>query len=154
MSGSPTPTIADFAGELVSESRWYELGVFLGLPTYELDTISREYSREGVMRCLIEMYKRMEERGTLPSWGKISAALRTMNNNRLAQYITSRCIQSSQQDSSIEEVSTPETVIRSIPGIGHGSPVGNTSIQGSSLLKKTLQIYIYNCHLQCFCVFS
>ena len=112
MSGSPTPTITEFAGELVRESKWYELGVFLGLPTYELDTISREYSREGVMRCLIEMYKRMEERGKLPSWEKISAALRTMNNNRLAQNITSRYIRSSQQDPSIE-VSTPETILRS-----------------------------------------
>ena len=134
MSGSPTPTIAEFADELASVSDWYDLGIFLGLPTYELDTISRYYSREDVMRCLIEMYKCMAKGGELPSWEEISAALRAMNNNRLAQNITSRYIQSSQQDPSIEEVSTPETVLRSIP-IGHGNPVGNTSISAQSEVK-------------------
>ena len=134
MSGSPTPTINEFAEVLVTESRWYTLGIFLGLQTYDLDTINFQYSGDGVMRCLIEMYKRMEERGKLPTWEKISATLKEMKNYYLAQNITSRYIQSSQQNSSIEEVSTPETVIRSIP-IGHGSPVGNTSISAQSEVK-------------------
>ena len=89
---SNTPPIDQFTEVLVLESRWYTLGMFLGVPTYVLDEISRNYTSEGVMRCLIELYKRIVDRGNEFSWDQVAKALRKMNNNRLANQIQSNFV--------------------------------------------------------------
>ena len=59
---SPIPTIDQFVQELDKESRWYDLGVFLGVPTSELDIIGQNYRLEGIQRCLIELFKCLHSR--------------------------------------------------------------------------------------------
>ena len=56
----PLPIIHQFAEELADEPRWYDLGVFFGVPTHELDTIGINYHLEGSMRCFIVMYKTLK----------------------------------------------------------------------------------------------
>ena len=83
----PSPTIDQFAEELVKEPRWYDLGIFLGVPTHVLDTIGLNYRQEGTMRCLIEMYKYIESRQKLRSWEDIAEALSRINNEYLSHHI-------------------------------------------------------------------
>ena len=87
------PDIALFTKELVKEPRWYTLGIFLGVPTYELDTINLYHSSEGIMRCYIEIHKQLHSTGKPLSWGKIVWCLSTMNNRYLAREIERRYIQ-------------------------------------------------------------
>ena len=87
------PDIALFTKELVKEPRWYTLGIFLGVPTYELDTINLNHSSEGIMRCYIEIHKQLHSTGKPLSWGKIAWCLSTMNNHYLACEIEKRYIQ-------------------------------------------------------------
>ena len=83
----PSPTIDQFAEELVKEPRWYDLGIFLGVPTHELDNIGLNYRQEGTMRCLIEMYKCLVSRQKLRSWEDIAEALSRINNEYLSHHI-------------------------------------------------------------------
>ena len=49
------PVTADlFAEELEKEPKWYDLGVFLGITTNELDSIQATYMFEGQRRCLLK----------------------------------------------------------------------------------------------------
>ena len=84
---SPIPTIDQFVQELDKESRWYDLGVFLGIPTSELDIIGQNYRLEGIQRCLIELLKCLQSRSKPVSWNDIIEALIKMHNNHLANQI-------------------------------------------------------------------
>ena len=89
---TPSPTITDFTEVLSEETDWYVFGTFMGVPTSELDSISRNHHTESVMRCLIEMYKCIESRGLPLSWEHIVESLRKMNNYSLADRIHSKYI--------------------------------------------------------------
>ena len=91
-SSSSQPTNAQFAEVLAKEPRWYDLGVFLGVCTNDLDTISSNYRLEGTIRCLIEVYKILESSDKIPSWERISQSLRKMSNHILANKIHSEFI--------------------------------------------------------------
>ena len=78
--------IHQFVEELDKVSRWYDLGVFLGVPTSELDIIGQMY-REGIQRCLIELFKCFQSRSKPVSWNDIAEALTKMHNNDLADYL-------------------------------------------------------------------
>ena len=92
---APPPTITEFASELSEETGWYIFGTFMGVPANELDNIGLNYRTEGIMRCLIEMYKCIESRGLPLSWEHIVESLRKMNNYSLADKIHSKYILSS-----------------------------------------------------------
>ena len=83
----PIPTSEQFVEELDRESRWYELGFFLGVPTSELDIVKQNYYLEGTQRCLIELFKYFQSRSEPVSWNDIADALRNMHNNYLADQI-------------------------------------------------------------------
>ena len=85
-------TVAQFVMALSNETEWYMLGVFMGDPTSELDTINRNYGSDGRMRCLAEMYKCIESMSLPLSWQLIAEALKNMNNHSLAQKIHSEYI--------------------------------------------------------------
>ena len=85
--GLSSPSVDQFAEELVKEPRWYEFGVFLGVPTHELDTIGLNYRQEGTVRCLIEMYKCLESKMMIKSWADIAEALSRLNNSNLSNYV-------------------------------------------------------------------
>ena len=89
-----TPSVEpdQFAKDLSKEPDWYSLGVFLGVPSHELNAIKHEYSRISVTRCLIEMYQCLERLGKAPSWDFIAIKLRAMDNHALAEHIDSTYI--------------------------------------------------------------
>ena len=86
---APRPTIADFTKTLSEETRWYTFGIFMGVPPNQLDEIGSSYKAEGVMRCLIEIYKCIEQRGLPMSWELIAESLSYMENYSLAKRIQS-----------------------------------------------------------------
>ena len=86
----PLPTIDQFAEELVKEPRWYDLGVFLCVPTYELDVIARDY--QGTQRRLIELFKCFPSRGKVVSWNDIVDALTKMQHKDLADQLRQKYI--------------------------------------------------------------
>ena len=77
-------------------------GIFMGVPTSELDTIDRNYGKEGNMRCLVEMYKCIESMGLPLSWEHIVKTLEKLENHCLAHEIRSKYIPQSYQLSTIE----------------------------------------------------
>ncbi len=81
------PTVDCFAEELVKESRWYDLGVFLGISAHDLDSIGNVYSSNGTTRCLIEMHKCLMKTATIFTWDDVATALSRMDNFQLAGYI-------------------------------------------------------------------
>ena len=85
-------SIDQFAKVLSKELDWYSLGIFLGVPSHDLNTINHEYSRISVTRCLIEVYQCLERLGKAPSWNSIASKLRTMGNHALADHIDSTYI--------------------------------------------------------------
>ena len=87
-TSAPRPTIADFTEVLSEETRWYTFGIFMGVPSNELDVIGL-YGAEGVVRCLIEIYKCIEQRGLPMSWELIAKSLSKMKNYSLAKRIQS-----------------------------------------------------------------
>ncbi len=82
-----TPSTLEFTEELVQETRWYELGVYLGIPTHQLDHVQINYSCYGTIRCMIEMYKCLESNNVSRSWENIAKALWRMGNKRLSNEI-------------------------------------------------------------------
>ena len=86
------PSIDQFAEVLSKGPDWYSLGVFLGAPSNELNSINHEYTRIGVTRCLIEVYQCLEKLGKAPSWDFIASKLRALDNHALAERIDSTYI--------------------------------------------------------------
>ena len=86
------PLIDQFAEELVKEPKWYTLGIFLGVPTHELDAINLGYSSEGIMRCLIEVHKYIQSNDIYLSWARVAKCLERMNNLYLARLIKDKYI--------------------------------------------------------------
>ena len=91
-SATPSPTVAQFVMALSTETGWYMLGVFMGVPTSELDAIDRNHGSDGRMRCLAEMYKYIESMSLPLSWQLIAEALKNTNNHSLAEKIHSEYI--------------------------------------------------------------
>ena len=89
MSSNATPSVAQFVKALYNEPNWYMLGVFMDVPTTELDTIDRNYGKDGKMRCLTEVYKFITSKSLPLSWQFIAKSLKNMNNNALAEQIES-----------------------------------------------------------------
>ncbi len=81
------PTVDQFAYALSSEPHWYNLGIFLQLPSHELNRIGLEYRSEGTLRCLIEVYNSLESIHKVPSWEFLSQVLGKINNDSLANQI-------------------------------------------------------------------
>ena len=102
------PSIDQFAEVLSEESDWYSLGVFLGVPHHELDTIGENYSKISVNRCLIEVYKSLERLGRAPSWDFIASSLRKNKNHALAKHINSMYIHPSLEPPSESSSSNSE----------------------------------------------
>ena len=134
---APPPTITEFTSVLSEETDWYVFGTFMGVPTSELNNISRNYRTESVMRCLIEMYTYIESKGLPLSWEHIVKSLRSMKNNYLSDKIQSKYVTPFLQPSpsqcvSGEEVSTNEASISKSSSQEQSSPQDNVSVIGDS----------------------
>ena len=97
-----SPSVDEFAEALAPESRWYTFGILLGIASHALDVISDNYSSEGVVRCLRQLYQcaktSLEEKRL--SWEYIIIILRKIDNNALADKIYSRYLQHASSDPS------------------------------------------------------
>ena len=51
----PIPTIDQFVQELETVSGWDELGVYLCVPTSELDVVTHHYRFEGTQLLLVKL---------------------------------------------------------------------------------------------------
>ncbi len=110
-----TPSIDQFAEVLSKGPDWYSLGVFLGVPSNELDTIGENYSKISVTRCLIEVYKCLERLGKAPSWDFIASKLRALDHHALAEHIDSTYIHPSIEPPSESSSSNSEQSGAGIP---------------------------------------
>ena len=89
----PLPTVDLFTSELESVGlKWYDLGIFLGISTHQLDVIVKYHGSEGTQRCLIELFKCFQYRSELVSWNDITDALTKIHNNYLADRIRDKYI--------------------------------------------------------------
>ena len=102
------PSVDQFAKVLSKGPDWYSLGVFLGVPCDELNTIGDNYSKTSVTRCLIEVYQCLKRLGKAPSWDSIGSNLREMGNNFLAEQIDSAYIHPSLEPPSESSSSNSE----------------------------------------------
>ena len=101
----PVPPVDEFAEFLSTESQWYTLGTFLNAPTHELDIIDSNYSKAGILRCYIEVYKCLQKRGEPLTWDHIATSLRRMGNHTLAEKIHADNIRPTQR-SMLPSIST------------------------------------------------
>ena len=138
---APPPTITEFTSALSKETDWYVFGTFMGVPTSELDNISRNHHTESVMRCLIEMYTYIESRGLPLSWEHIVESLRNMENYSLADRIHSKYIFSflrlspmSDQGSSV--VISPNTDSTQNNGEQHSVQVCDTEAEAIGVIAR------------------
>ena len=86
------PTNDEFAEVLFEVVGWYTLGIFIGVPSRDLDEIDKTYSKDEPMRRLIEMYKCIKKRGIPLSWKHVADSLIRMNYRALADQIYSNYI--------------------------------------------------------------
>ena len=117
------PSIDQFAESLSKEPDWYSLGVFLGVPSNELDRIGENYNKISVTRCFIEMYKCLDRLRKAPSWDFIASKLRLLDNHALAEQIDSTYIHPSLEPPSESSSSNSEQ-----SGAGIPDSVDQTSI--------------------------
>ena len=87
-----TPSTQEFIEELEQETRWYELGIHLGMRTHQLDIIQMNFFGQGITRCMIEMYKHLETNDQPRSWENIAQALCKMGNRRLSNELKERYV--------------------------------------------------------------
>ena len=95
---SPTspaaPTLKDLSNELNSVVDWHSLGVKLGVQSYELSAIERDYHGDSV-RCKHEMLGRWLHSAKLPTWKAVADALWQMEERTLAVKIQAKYCSSS-----------------------------------------------------------
>ena len=90
----PLPTVDVFTSELESVGpKWYDLGIFLGISTHELDIIGEFHGSKGTQRCIIELFKCFQSRTKPVSWNDIVDALTKIHNNYIADRIRDKYIQ-------------------------------------------------------------
>ena len=80
------PSVEVFVEVLKSETRWYTFGVFLSIPSQDLELICNS-GTQSIETCLISLYENLNQRGEMCSWGVIADVLRKMNNIRLAETV-------------------------------------------------------------------
>ena len=90
----PLPTVDLFTSELESVGpKWYDVGIFLGISTHELDVIGENHGSKGTQRCLIELFKYFQSSTKPVSWNDITDALTKIHNNYLADRIRDKYAQ-------------------------------------------------------------
>ena len=66
---------------------WYTLGVFLKMPSEELQDIEGRCSRDGIKRCKIELFTSWMKRYPNASWADVARALEKCDENTTAEQI-------------------------------------------------------------------
>ena len=87
------PTVDQFAEVLRPEGNsWFEIGVFLGASTTEMEVIRQNHATNGVVTCLIKLHECLVKKGKPLTWEAIATTLRSLGNNTLADFIHSKYI--------------------------------------------------------------
>ena len=86
-----SPTLQQLSIELKKvEPNWFVFGIRLGVPTYQLKKIEKEYQKES-KRCMIEMLDYWLNNNTSSSthtiWNDVVLALEEIDNKALATQI-------------------------------------------------------------------
>ena len=93
MMSDQIPTVKLFTEELDSIGpKWYDVGIFLGIATHELDVIREYHGIRGTQSCLIELFKCFQSYTKPVSWNDIVDALTKIHNNYLADRIRDKYI--------------------------------------------------------------
>lgn len=74
------------SNELRSVSKWYQLGIKLGLQPYQLHQIEKEHPAE-IERCKIEMLDLWQRNNPGATWSHIVTALKEMGELTTAEKI-------------------------------------------------------------------
>ena len=83
--------------DLSTVTKWYELGINLGLPKHELDKIHLDHAHNGNDRQRLEMLGLWLRRITNAAYGDVEIALRKMGENRVAESIHQNYIRESKR---------------------------------------------------------
>ena len=70
--------------ELITVAEWYTLGIHLGLQKHELDIIRKNFDREGVLQCRLEMLTLWYDNHPDVTWSDLVKALDSTGQKRLA----------------------------------------------------------------------
>ena len=76
--------------ELRTVTRWFQLGINLGLEKYELDNIERDHI--GNERQMLQMLDLWLQHAPNAAWGDVVSALQQMGENKVAEGIRQKYI--------------------------------------------------------------
>ena len=79
--------LTDLLEETDKLADWYMLGVFLKMPTKDLDDIEKRFSTAGLMRCKTALFTLWLQRNPNESWDQIAQALEKCNQIAMADRI-------------------------------------------------------------------
>ena len=82
-----TITATDFAEALYGVQNWFELGLFLGVDEVELNHLEALHSREGINRCLVELFHVFKRLDIHLTWEKIADMLDKLRYYQIADRI-------------------------------------------------------------------
>ena len=87
-------TVPSLMTKLRQVTDWYMLGVYLELPSHELDKIRHQFHSDGVERCKAALFDLWTRSSLNVSWEVISSALRKCGETVLAERVV-KCTQQS-----------------------------------------------------------
>ena len=70
-----TSSLREFIETLEEVVKWFQLGIHLGIPHYELSIIKADHELEGVRRCKTEMFNIWLKNAPEAKWSTIVKAL-------------------------------------------------------------------------------
>ena len=76
LPGDDIPELCDLHKYIVPQyaARWEALGAFLGLKSYEIDVISKDYANRSADGCAV-MLRKWLQKVDQPTWGKLDDAI-------------------------------------------------------------------------------
>ena len=84
------PNAGYISSELKTVTKWHQLGINLGLQTYELERIEKDY--QGNERRQLQMLELWLQRSPTTPWGDLASALQQMGQNTVAEGIRQKHI--------------------------------------------------------------
>ena len=115
MAVPPSPTVDQFVKVLKPfGTHWFDIGIYLGASTEKLKEIDQNHSTNGVVRYLAELHDCLAKKGKL-TWESVATVLRELDNNTLADSISSNYILPAIRRASSNEDSTTSTTVQPVP---------------------------------------
>ena len=136
-----TPTVDLFAEVLTQAgTSWFEIGVFLGASTTEMEVIRQNHATNGVVTCLIKLHECLVKKGKPLTWEAIATALKRLGDHRLADSIHSNYILPAIRRASSNEDSRGITNVRDPVYGSTGGSVDIVPVECAACRTKEEQI--------------